>query len=576
MIRGFAHIVQGAAAPLADHIWQSTVFALAAACLTLVARRDPAAFRFTIWLAASVKFLLPFALLMHLGHALGMGSTTAPPRNLVAVLETAGQPFGRAHPPLAPRSTWREGSAGVPALLGALWLTGFIAKLMLWRLRWVQVAHMRRAAEPIEQGPEFDCLQSLAAAAGIRPPPMLLSKSRLEPGIFGIFQPVLLWPAGISDALREPEIRAILAHEVWHARRRDNLAAAVQMLIEAAFWFHPLVWWLGSRQMEEREHACDEGALGLGSEPAVYAEGVLKACKFYVESPLPCVAGVNGSNLKKRIRHIMNYKQFTALSAGKKLVISSLALAAIALPVLLGVNASPRAMAQASSASAASGPLHITVTRSSTGGFTLFKHTAEGTSISNATVKALIAMAYSVKDNQLTGGPAWIDQDRFDIVYTGGEPSNSPGSLVSNQALRVVLAQRLHLVIHQETKLGSTFTLVIGEGGAKFQTATPPNLPGTNEPILQVRTLKKDGQGQINITGGPGSLADALSAQLSQPVIDKTGLTGTYSINFHWAADASAESLSGELQQQLGLALISQEGLVETTTVDSVAMPTGS
>ncbi len=575
MIRAFAHAAQAAAGPVADHIWQSTVFALAAACLTLVARRDPAAFRFTIWLAASVKFLLPFALLVHLGHALGAANPTAPPRVFIAVLETAGEPFGRAHPPLAPRSIWREGLAGVPALLGALWLTGFVAELMLWRLRWLQVARIRRAAEPIEQGPEFDCLQSLASAAGIRPPLMLLSKSRLEPGIFGITRPVLLWPAGISGALREPEVRAILAHEVWHARRRDNLAAAVQMFIEAAFWFHPLVWWLGSRQMEEREHACDEGALRLGSEPAVYAEGVLKACKFYVESPLPCVAGVNGSNLKQRIRRIMNYKH-TTLSSGKKLAFSSLALAAFAAPVLLGVNASPRAMAQASSAPAASGPLRITVTRSSSGDKTWFKHTAEGTSISNATVRLLIAMAYSVKDNQLTGGPGWINQDRFDIAYTGGEPFNSPGSLLSNQTLKEVLAQRFHLVIHQETKLGSTFALVVGEGGAKFPTATPPNVPGTNEPFFQVRVVKKDGQGQINITGGPGGLTDALSAQLSHPVVDKTGLTGTYSINFHWATAASAESLSGELQQQLGLALVSQEGLVETTTIDSVAMPSGS
>ncbi len=572
MSLGFTNAVQ-AAAPIADHIRQSTLFALAAACFTLALRKDPARFRFTIWFAASFKFLLPFALLVHLGQELG--TRTTPPHTLITVLETAGQPFGRSVPPLVPRVAWREEL--VPASLGVLWLIGFVVKLLRWRLQWLQVARIRTSATPVESGLEFDCLQSQAAAAGIRPIPMLLSLSRLEPGIFGIIRPVLLWPAGISDELREPEIRAILAHEVWHARRRDNLTAAVQMFTEAAFWFHPLVWWLGSRQMREREQACDEGVLALGSEPAVYAGAILKACKFYVESPLPCTAGVNGSNLKQRIRRIMDYKHTAPLSTGKKLTFSSLAFAVLAVPVLFGLNAHSRAVAQASGTQA-SGPLHITsITRGSAVGFTLFKHAGDETTISNATVETLIEMAYSLKAQQLTGGPSWVYQDRFNITYTGGEPSNSPGSLVSNQALKEVLAQRFQLVIHQETKPGTTFALIVGEGGTKFPTATPQTLPGTNEPILQVRTLRKDGQGQIKITGGPGALTDVLSAELSRPVVDRTGLTGTYSIDFHWAtAAASAESLSAELRQQLGLALVPEQGFVESAVVDSVSMPTGS
>ncbi len=57
--------------------------------------------------------------------------------------------------------------------------------------------------------------------------------------------------------------------------------------------------------MEERERACDEEVLRLGSQPAVYAEGILKVCKFYLESPVVCVPGVTGSNIKKRIEEIM-------------------------------------------------------------------------------------------------------------------------------------------------------------------------------------------------------------------------------------------------------------------------------
>ena len=117
---------------------------------------------------------------------------------------------------------------------------------------------------------------------------------------------MLLWPDGISKYLDDAHLEAILAHEIWHVRYRDNLAAAMHMVVEAVFWFHPIVWWLGARLVEERERACDEGVLSMGSTPHVYAEGILKTCEFCVESSLACVSGVTGADLRKRIVHIMS------------------------------------------------------------------------------------------------------------------------------------------------------------------------------------------------------------------------------------------------------------------------------
>lgn len=131
--------------------------------------------------------------------------------------------------------------------------------------------------------------------------PALSSASIIEPGIFGVFRPVLLLPEGIGDRLAPAELQAILAHELCHLRRRDNLAALMHMVVEAVFWFHPLVWWLGARLMDERERACDEEVLRRGSEAEAYAEGILKVCELYLQSPLKCVAGVTGANLRKRI-----------------------------------------------------------------------------------------------------------------------------------------------------------------------------------------------------------------------------------------------------------------------------------
>jgi bla regulator protein BlaR1 len=103
----------------------------------------------------------------------------------------------------------------------------------------------------------------------------------MEPGVFGIRKPVLLLPDGLTDHLMPAQLEAVLAHELCHVRRRDNLAAAIHMVAEALFWYHPLVWWIGSRMMEERERACDEEVLREARGPEVYAEGLLNVSKLY-------------------------------------------------------------------------------------------------------------------------------------------------------------------------------------------------------------------------------------------------------------------------------------------------------
>src|SRR5580765_7099721 len=117
----------------------------------------------------------------------------------------------------------------------------------VWLARYRKIAVAIRHATPLCEGREVEALRRLASLGGIRKRiEIFLSPASLEPGILGIARPALIWPAGISDRLEDAHLEAILAHEVWHVRRYDNLAAAVHMVVEAAFWFHPLVWWLGA------------------------------------------------------------------------------------------------------------------------------------------------------------------------------------------------------------------------------------------------------------------------------------------------------------------------------------------
>src|SRR5262249_61038660 len=123
----------------------------------------------------------------------------------------------------------------------------------------------------------------------------------LEPGVVGSWRPVLLVPAGTADRLTPSQLDAVIAHELCHVRRRDNLTAAIHMIVEAIFWFHPAVWWIGARLVDERERACDEAVLNQGARPQDYALGIVNICKLYANTPLACVAGVTGLNSSNRL-----------------------------------------------------------------------------------------------------------------------------------------------------------------------------------------------------------------------------------------------------------------------------------
>jgi len=324
-------------AGLIDHLWQSTLFAGLAGLLTLLLRANAARVRFWLWFAASAKFLLPFAGLAVLG-ALLLPPPTAPLPVLEAFAPAAAPyvaPVAHVLPAISAHAVTSVASQG-PAfdwtlLLCAVWAVGTLAIGFRWLARWRTMRAALKAAGAV----------STIGGVAVRP-----ASGALEPGLFGILKPVILLPQGIGEKLSPAELQAVLAHEACHGRHRDNLWAAVHMLVEALFWFHPLVWWLGARLNQERERACDEAVLASGQEPQVYAESILKVCKLYVQSPLPCVSGISGAGLKERIERIVVNAVAPPLSLLRKFLLAGLAAASLVLPLCAGLMLAP-AMVQA-------------------------------------------------------------------------------------------------------------------------------------------------------------------------------------------------------------------------------------
>jgi GWxTD domain-containing protein len=317
-----------------DHLWQSTLFSLAAFLLVQAFRNNRAQVRYGIWLTASVKFLVPFPLMIiAAGSYVGLSSSTAI-RGPLFLIDQVAQPFHVARPPLDASGL---GSAAIASIV-AVWACGVALICVRWVRSW---KHARRILR------ESICSTEDRVAAALRrlgagDLPVYTTRHRIDPGVFGIFRPVILLSEAVSGALDDDELEGVLAHEVTHVRRRDNVIAALQQLIQAIFWFHPLVWGIGVRLLEERERVCDEAALKRVQEPQTYARAILRMCEISAETRLPCVAGIGRTSLRKRIEDIMMNRTGIDMGIGRKCLLVIAAIAAVMLPLAAGIVATAR------------------------------------------------------------------------------------------------------------------------------------------------------------------------------------------------------------------------------------------
>jgi uncharacterized protein (TIGR03435 family) len=544
-----------------NHLWQSTGFAAVAVLLALALKVNHARARYWLWLAASVKFLVPFSALAAIGGTLGRWLVPATPVSRVPlVMQQIVQPFAPVPDVAVPVAAAAPAPSLIPTALLALWLCGFFAVLLYGWVRWRRVAAAVRSAKPLTEGREIEAWGRLASRlTDIR---LVSSTAKLEPGVFGIFRPVLWLPAGIGNRLEDAELEAILAHELCHVRRRDNLLSVIHMAVEALFWFHPLVWWLGARLEEERERACDEEVVRMGGEPQIYAESILKVCEFYLASPVACAAGVTGGELKKRIEGIMTNQFARNLSHGKKMLLASAAILAAAGPVVLGVIGSPVGQALAQRAPArktagAAGPsfevasVRLSDPKAAAQPANVRERGLVGVGgrfdMPRINLTYLVMRAFDVESRQISG-PNWMNEQTYDVFATAPAAASSAQIPLMFQSL---LVERFKMRYHLEDPVTQVYALVVTPGGSKLKAGQPDDDPlnygqiatkpaAGGPPVVSARTSQ---YGVYRLTPANGivhyeylnitmkALAQFLGREhgpLELPVVDMTGLSGEY------------------------------------------------
>ena len=511
------------------------------------------------------------------------------------------QPFTdpAASLPLLP--TAPPAGSPLPSVLMGIWLCGFLGITSAWWVRW------RRIRATVHAGSSIDLDLPIRAVC---------SPSLFEPGVFGVCRPVLLLPEGILDRLTVAQMKSVIAHELCHIRYRDNLVAAIQMSIETLFWFHPLVWWIGRRMLEERERACDEEVLCLGCEPRVYAEGILTICKLYTESRLVCVSGASGSNLRKRIEAIMHARPSVSLDFTRKAALALSGIAAVAVPFVIGMTNAPVIEAQSPA------PAHFDVASikptSQQGpdiqGFGDVRILPGGRLLAEkAALRYFIQDAYGVKPFQISGGPAWIDSAHYDIdAKVDGNPNPSQMRLM----MQALLDERFKLKVHHETKQLPVYELVVAKSGARLPEpregscvvpdpngSSTPSAPGQLFDCGRVRMMMSPAGAQMR--GGRISMPElvrVLSNVLGQTVVDKTEFRQTFDVHLQFTPDEtlgglptappapspSSDSIRSAaspdthgnifaaIQEQLGLKLEAAKGPVDILVIDSVERPSAN
>lgn len=603
-------------AAIVNHLWQSTVFAGIAWLLTLALSKNQARTRYAVWMIASLKFLLPLSLLMAAGEGMRLMVSVplAAKPAVTSIMAHVAQPLPQTRL-IDASEPWTVPSHGSWPLAAALtlWMCG----VLILALRWMRGEQRIRAAR---------CsAQPLDIAANV---PVLCSPTTIEPGIYGIFRPVLLLPDGILGRLTSEQLKAILAHEMCHVRRRDNLTFAIHMIVEALFWFHPAVWWIGTRLIEERERACDEAVLDAGNDAEDYAAGILNVCAFYVEPPLRCASGVTGSDLKERIRRIVTRHAGVKLPFRMKVLLGAMALTAIAVPVAFGLVQATKAMPAWQEA--AGGKLEFAAASIRQDKSGVFKPpslplsaddgwgpdgpSSGGLFTADFHVGDYISFAFKLnadqREHMYASLPKWAAEENFEIHARSEIPRPTKDQL--RLMMQSLLAERFKLAVHLETQQLPVFVLTLIKPGK----AGPSLIPHSQGPPCDVAGWPKDvakpdpsavwrpaacgvymahlGPHQTLEMGSRDTTMDLLASslsgigQLGRPVVDGTGFSGRFDFTLQWtpppgspmlppgttlSPDAEGLTFEEALKAQLGMKLEPTKSSVQVMVVDHIERP---
>lgn len=273
-------------AALLQFLWEAAGVALVALAVQPLLRRRTAAARYVLDCVA--LFSLPVLFALTAGHYAAAGAGAAGVMTAQPLLQQ-----------LAPYivGVWLTGMA----VCGGYAAAGFAWAQLLRRAE-------RGAAAAVPAAWRAE-LEQLAGRLRLRRRVGLQLSARISgPCTLGWLRPVILLPLSAVTALPVEQLRALMAHELAHIRRHDYLINLVQRGAEVLFFFHPAVWWLSHQVSEEREQCCDDMAVAVCGDRALYARALVELAAQQTARRVPAAAmAASGGSLTRRITRLLGH-----------------------------------------------------------------------------------------------------------------------------------------------------------------------------------------------------------------------------------------------------------------------------
>jgi uncharacterized protein (TIGR03435 family) len=493
------------------------------------------------------------------------------------------------------------------ATVVALWLAGVVVLLTRFAAGWWCVHRLRRQA--LLQAPSHwaAATECLAAALGIRTAIRVVDSMAVDtPTVIGWLKPVVVLPIAAFANLTPTQVEAILAHELAHIRRHDSLVNLGQTLAETLLFYHPAVWWISARIRTEREHCCDEIAACVCGDPVVYAEALVELERWRTTQPVLALAATGGP-LLARIRRLLGVPDERPRGA------TAITIAGVA-AILVCLVGTTHYLRAAQSDSPALTPVD---SDDAAAWHMVFNHDESQMRFLGFRGRDLVRFAYQVPSSRVLGGPSWMDEEILRLVVS---LEAAPRADEMPDVVRRVLEDRLHLRTHIEQRNFPVLALVTaradGTPGPNLRESTiecfdfdewvaagqpprplPPAVP--RQPVCGEKSWDTPFGHSSYVAITMKQFADRLRHDHGWPttpnrrggeVVDRTGLTGRYDLDFAAFAPAAAlmsrfpalttvieplgfRSLPHALEEQLGLTLIPSEAPFDVIVIDSADQP---
>ncbi|WP_276482039.1 M56 family metallopeptidase [Paraflavitalea pollutisoli] len=301
---------------LVHSLWQGLILAAGAGLMMMLTKKRTAAFRYN---------MLAILFLVFMSVATGtfiVELNTKTPTGTVASYEFVDKTIDATHHEVFPLGTSLEANSGEDyiekftgyfnehaTLLVTIWFLVFMARALklISGLAYIQRIRHYKTQQPA--APWGQRVKELADLLGVGAPVQLLESGLVTvPMVTGILKPIILVPAGLMANLPPEQVEAILLHELAHIRRRDFLVNLAQSFAETLFFFNPAVLWLSSLLRDEREHCCDDMAIGVTQSRKQYVHALVSFQEYQLENTTPYAMAFPGkkNQLLNRVRRIVN------------------------------------------------------------------------------------------------------------------------------------------------------------------------------------------------------------------------------------------------------------------------------